>query len=90
MSGLLPHEKRFLQFLAGHLALGVAAAAGLTGLLLYFDLFGLRSLAVTQPEGWLGIALIFIGLAITFGSVAMGIGVMSQARHEGDGGDEEE
>ena len=84
MADLLPHEKRFLKFLGGHLAMGVTAAAALTGLILYFDLFSLWTLAATQSEGWLGIAMIFAGLAITFGSAAMGIGIMSRARYDGE------
>lgn len=85
MADLLPHEKHFLRFLGGHLALGVTAAAALTGLLLYFDFFSLWTLASTQREGWLGIVMIFAGLAITFGSAAMGIGIMSRARYDGEG-----
>jgi hypothetical protein len=84
MSGLQPHEVRFLRFLGGHLAIGVGAAAALVGLLLAFDLFALRSLLASHEDGWLGVALLFAGLAVTFGSVAMGIGVMSQARYDGD------
>ena len=51
---------------------------------LSFDLVSLWTLAATQSEGWLGIAMIFAGLAITFGSAAMGIGIMSRARYDED------
>ncbi len=84
MSGLQPHEIRFLRFLGGHLAVGVGAAAALVALLLAFDMFALRSMLTNQEQGWLGILLLFAGLSVTFGSVAMGIGVMGQARFDDD------
>lgn len=84
MSGLQPHEVRFLRFLGGHLAVGVGAAAALVTLLLAFDMFALRSMLTHQEQGWLGILLLFAGLSVTFGSVAMGIGVMTQARYDDD------
>jgi hypothetical protein len=90
MSGLQPHEVRFLRFLGGHLAIGVGAAVALVALLLAFDFFELRSMVETQPDAWLGLLLLFVGLAVTFGSVAMGIGVMSQARYDEDPPDSRE
>jgi hypothetical protein len=86
MAGLQPHERHFLRFLAGHLAVGVAAATGLMGLILAFDLFALRSLIFGQSGGWLAGGLLYFGLAVTFGSVAMGIGVMGQAKDGEDDG----
>ena len=75
---LRPSEKHALQFLGRHLA-GGAAGAGLFGvMILWFDLFGIRSMARASDHGWLAVALLFFGLFITFGSVAMGVGVMRE------------
>jgi len=77
-------QRLFLAFLMRHLIGGVAAASAIVVGILVTDLASLRSLAFSDPMGWLAIALLFAGLTITFGSVAMGIGVMALGR-ERDG-----
>ncbi|MDX1709614.1 MAG: hypothetical protein R3316_00585 [Rhodovibrionaceae bacterium] len=79
---LHPHEKRALRFLGIHLAGGSLGAALFGGLILWFDLFGIRTMAGESDLGWLAVALLFFGLVITFGSVAMGIGVMREGSDE--------
>ena len=65
------------------IAAGFGVAALLFGtLVLYFDIGHLRSLAAQSPDGLLTLALFFFGLVVTFGSVAMGVGVMSQGQDE--------
>ena len=75
--GLHRHERLFLTFLLRHLLIGVAGAFifGLT--LLGLDLFDLRTLIFGSDQPLLYSLLLFFGLFVTFGSVAMGIGVMT-------------
>ena len=75
-----PHERHAIRFLLGHLLIGVAGGALFGGLLLASDLFGLRALVIGDDQGWLAALLLLFGLAVTFGSLAMGVGVMSLGR----------
>ena len=74
-----------ITFLLGHLLVGVLAAVSFLGLLLVTDLFGLRSLAFGHEAGWLAILMLLFGFVITFGSIAMGMGVYSQGDGPGVG-----
>jgi hypothetical protein len=69
-----------VRFLAQHLAVGLGAAALFGGLLILADIGGLRQLAMADENGWLYILLLFFGLAVTFGSAAMGVSVMNLGR----------
>ena len=69
-----------VRFLARHAVVGLLAALVFGGLLIAADIGGLRRLAVADESGWLYLALLFFGLAVTFGSAAMGISVMSLGR----------
>ncbi|SMF79823.1 hypothetical protein SAMN06265365_13516 [Tistlia consotensis] len=71
---------QLLLYLGGHLVVGLLAAVLFCAALLAFDLFGLRGLLLGDAEGWLAGGLLLFGLAVTFGSVAMGIGVMGLER----------
>ncbi len=73
-------ERHAIGFLLQHLVVGLLAAALFGGLLLWTDFAGIRSMAAADEDGWLFLVLLFFGLGVTFGSVAMGIGVMSLAR----------
>jgi hypothetical protein len=75
-----PEGARLVRYLAGHLLVGLLAALLFCGILIVFDLFGLRSLLTGDSDGWLAGLLLLFGLAVTFGSVAMGIGVMGLER----------
>lgn len=79
---LLRHERTAIGFLLRHMLFGVAGAVLFGGLVLYLDIGHLRSLAHDSEDGWLTLVLFFFGLAVTFGSVAMGIGVMGQGQDE--------
>lgn len=76
-----------LRFLAGHLAVGVIAGWTVLALLLGFDALGLATLLWASPDWPLLLAMLAFGFAITFGSLAMGTGVMSLGWHHrpGDG-----
>ncbi len=65
-----------LSFLLGHLLVGILAGWSLLGLLLWLDVAGLRTLIQRSGESWLVVGLLLFGFAITFGSLAMGTGVM--------------
>jgi len=75
-------ERTALSFLGMHCATGVAAAAILTAVMIYYDMFGLWSLMRADGNGILAGAMLFFGLAITFGSIAMGTGVMMLAKEK--------
>jgi O-antigen ligase len=77
-------EKKALGFLATQLVAGLVAAAVFTAGLLYLDSFGLWTLIRTSDDGILAAAMLFAGSAITFGSVAMGAGVMLLERRGED------
>lgn len=75
-----PAERGALWFLAQHLVVGLLAAVLLGGLILLSDLGGIRTMASGDEKGWLFLLLLFFGLSETFGSVAMGVGIMSLRR----------
>jgi hypothetical protein len=79
---LMRHERAALTFLLRHLLLGAIGALLFGGLVLYFDIGHLRTLAAASADGKLTIGLFFFGLVVTFGSIAMGIGVMSLGHDE--------
>lgn len=70
----LPEIRRYILLpgLAGVLA-GQAAVAALLAL----DVGGLRTLILASHDGWIAIALLCSGFAITFGSAAIGAAVMA-------------
>ena len=65
-----------LKFLGLHLACGVAAALVFGGAILFSDLSHIRTLALESQHPVLIIGMMFFGLIVTFGSVAMGVGIM--------------
>ena len=79
---LHPHESHAIRFLLGHLVIGVAGGLLFGLLLLATDLFGLRGLLREDEQGWLAAALLFFGLGVTFGSIAMGVGIMALGREK--------
>ncbi|MGQ9369589.1 hypothetical protein [Azospirillum sp. ST 5-10] len=74
-----PFEKPLVYYLLQHLVSGIAGAVVLATGILLFDIANLGTL-VTTSEHWVAaLVLLYAGLGITFGSVAMGIGVMMLA-----------
>ena len=51
-------------------------------MILWNDLAGIRSLALAEEGGWLALGLLFFGLFVTFGSLAMGAAIMGLGREE--------
>lgn len=65
-----------LSFLLGHLIVGTIGGGVLCTALLAFDVVHLRTL-ITASEDWLMWLIILFGsVCATFGSLAMGVGVM--------------
>lgn len=76
------HARKMLGFLLWHLAAGVAGAAVLGGLVLWFDIGRLRTLIWSTGEPALALGLFLFGLFVTFGGCAMAAGVMAQGRQD--------
>ncbi|GAB3121969.1 hypothetical protein [Novispirillum itersonii] len=72
------HESNVLKFLFQHLAVGTMGGLVFGILLLWTDIGSIRSMAMRSDSPALILILLFFGLFVTFGSVAMGIGIMSQ------------
>lgn len=68
---------RLLRLLGLHLALGIAFGTAFASLLMMTDSGGLRTLIGTTSEPYLALAALYVMCALTFGSVLMGIGVMT-------------
>ncbi len=74
-----------IRFFAGHLIVGLIAGEGLLIGLLLTNAGGLRTLIWTSSDRFVALALLAIFFAITFGSLAMGSGVMGlRNRNEED------
>ncbi|MCG8441746.1 MAG: hypothetical protein MI723_08055, partial [Caulobacterales bacterium] len=72
-----------LRLLASHLIVGVGAGWTVLFGLLALDTAGLRTLILTSPDGGLAAALLAFFVALTFGGVGMGAGVMLAAGGSG-------
>jgi len=68
--------KIMLKFLGLHLACGIAAALIFGSAILVSDLSHIRTLALESSHPVLVLVLMFFGLMVTFGSLAMGVGIM--------------
>jgi hypothetical protein len=77
---LPPRTKQYegVRFLLHHLVGGVVGAVVFMGLIMAFDLAGLRALILGSEHGLLAGLLLLFGLVITFGSVAMAAAIMLQ------------
>ncbi|MBB4265085.1 hypothetical protein [Roseospira visakhapatnamensis] len=76
---LQPQERHAVLFMLRHLAYGLTGALTFGVSLLGLDVGGIGTLVLASDQWALNLALLFAGLFITFGSVAMGVGVMSLA-----------
>lgn len=81
-------EKEALLFLGTHLIYGLAAGLTFGVAVLATNLGNLRTLAFESNHTALVLTLFFFGLFVTFGSVGMGVGVMSLAHDDQDDGRE--
>lgn len=75
-------DREALSFLATHLLCGVAGGLTFGLAVLLIDLGNLRTLVLQSNNPVLVLVLFFFGLFVTFGSVGMGVGVMSLGRDD--------
>jgi hypothetical protein len=71
-----------IRFLLKHAALGATAGVVFVGLLLAFDIAGLRHLVLNTSGGFIALAVMTVFFVITFGSVQMGRAIMSLGQDE--------
>jgi len=71
------HGQHAVRFLLQHLAIGSLGGFLFGGLVLYFNMFGLGDLVIGSASPGLALFLLFFGLFVTFGSLGMGVAVMS-------------
>jgi len=65
-----------VRFLLGHMVSGLGAGFVFGGALIALNVANLRTLLFSSPDGWLFALLFFMGLSVTFGSLAMGVAIM--------------
>ncbi|CAO3351936.1 hypothetical protein GBZ48_21740 [Azospirillum melinis] len=70
-------EKAALLFLLRHLFAGIVGAVVLATGLLWFDVAKLATLIGSSEYGITATVMLYAGLMLTFGSVSMGIGIMT-------------
>ena len=75
----LPH---LLRFLALHLALGAAVGVAFASLVVLSNFSGIKDLIATSEQPYFVLFLLWFMNALTFASLAMGIGVMTLPRDE--------
>ncbi len=72
-----PFEKAAILFLLRHLVAGLSGAVVLGSGLLWFDVAHLATLIGNSDYGVEAVVMLYASLMLTFGSVAMGIGIMT-------------
>ncbi|WP_417812772.1 hypothetical protein [Thalassospira alkalitolerans] len=71
------HEARsIVKFMIEHTAYGGFGALVFGALVLFFDIGGIYSLAMSSRDAPMFIFLLFFGLFITFGGISLAMGVM--------------
>lgn len=69
-------HRQAIGFLLKHLLAGTIGGALLGALILWYDIAGLGTMIAASPDKVLALTMLFFGLFITFGSIAMAVGVM--------------
>ncbi len=72
-----PRMPQLLRFLALHMAIGLAVGVIVASLMILLNLAGLKDLLIEEREPFIAIFLLYAFNALTFGSVAMGIAIMT-------------
>lgn len=70
------YHRPAISFLMKHLLYGTICGFTLGILILWFDFAGLTTMIFASPDKYLFLLMLFFGLWITFGSIAMAVGVM--------------
>jgi hypothetical protein len=79
-------EPDLFRFYIRHCAVGFVLSAIFVGLILWFDVVGLRGLVMGSDVGYLAVFLLWFFNGTVFGSVQFAIVIMSQADDDDDGG----
>ncbi|MCH9809091.1 MAG: hypothetical protein K0U74_15305 [Alphaproteobacteria bacterium] len=79
-----------LFFLAVHCGIGVATGVAFAALLVLFNIAGLKDLLVGSSEPVIPMFMLFTFCALTFGSLKMGIAVMTLPYDDRRGSDGDE
>ena len=79
-------EPDLLRLYLRHCAIGFGLSAVFVGLIMWFDIVGLRGLVMGSDVGWLAVLLLWFFNGTVFGSVQFAIVVMSQAEDDDDDG----
>lgn len=69
--------RSIVRFMIEHTAYGGFGALVFGVLVLFFDIGGIYSLAMSSRDAPIFIFLLFFGLFVTFGGISLGIGIMS-------------
>lgn len=72
-----PNPPSLLEFLGLHCAMGVAAGIVFAAVVILSNLAGIRDLLVESSEPFIPMVLFFVSCALTFGSLKMGMAIMS-------------
>lgn len=73
-----------VRFMLKHALFGYGAALVFTGVLLWLDIGGLATLMLQSRVGLLAAGMLFFFTGLTFGSLQMGIAVMTLRPERGD------
>jgi hypothetical protein len=76
-SGKTQRFPQLIGFLGLHLATGLAIGVIVASLMIMSNLAGLKDLLVEAQEPFVAIFLLYAFNALTFGSVSMGVGIMT-------------
>jgi hypothetical protein len=71
------YERKAIAFMARHVGYGLAGAVTFGVGLLWTDVGGLGTLVLNSDHWPLNLLMLFAGLFVTFGGVAIGVGVMT-------------
>lgn len=86
-------QSPLIRFLLMHLAYGCFGGVVLGGLILWQDFNGIGSMILASQDMWLWLIMLFFGLMLTFGSVGMGVAIMSMGEERdwprGEGPDDQ-
>jgi hypothetical protein len=70
------HQRDVIVYLVKHLICGAVGAAVLGLLLLWSDFAKLGTMIFASPDKLMFLLMLFFGLFLTFGSIAVALGVM--------------
>ena len=78
-----------LRFLALNLGIGVGIGIAVAALIVIGNVGGLKTLLKTADSPWLAMFLLYFMCALTFGSLSMGVGVMTMPYDKPDADDDD-